>query len=343
MSQNYYISMGPMGFATHDTCHLTILRGHAQFRVKVEIAQMKSTSFGKEILQQMELRKGRPWGKARDQPLFDLIYLQCLPLLERLAPLTTLLDLSLESFLHSPTYNLELISGGIDEDIRIIGADECLYTPAFFTSPMRIADLPEPCKAVPHFQARDIWIAPTMDDGKTLDSIQGRVMTADGVPLYFKPRIEMREPEFERELRVLSRIDEAGLTARLRVPKLQGIVVSGEKTAIGMLMTLITPSDIGAHLRSPGLQGRSELHRKWEDQITAIVQELHAHGIVWGDVHPMNILIDERMNAWAIDFGGMNNVEFVDDEKRETIEGDWQGITRLFQEWLPNPQRRSQW
>ena len=57
----------------------------------------------------------------------------------------------------------------------------------------------------------------------------------------------------------------------------------------------------------------------------------------------MNILIDEATDAWAIDFGGMNNAEFVDDENRETIAGDWQGLTKLFQEWLPNPQRRSQW
>jgi hypothetical protein len=335
--------MGHMGFLIDNICHLTVLRGLARFFIKVEIAQVEGTSFGKELLQQIELREGRPWGRARDEPLYDLIYQHCLPVLERLAPQTSLQDLSLEAFLSSPTYNLELINGGTGEDIRIKGEDECLYTPAFFTAPMRTADLPESCKSVPYFQARDIWIAPTMDEGKTLDSIQGRVMTADGIPLYFKPRVEMREPEFERELRILSRIDEAGLTARLRVPKLQGIVVSGDKTTIGMLMTLITPSEIGNHLRSPGLQGRSELHRKWEEQITFIVQELHGHGIVWGDVHPMNILIDEAMNAWAIDFGGMNNVEFVDDEKRETIEGDWQGITRVFKEWLPNPQRRTQW
>lgn len=36
----------------------------------------------------------------------------------------------------------------------------------------------------------------------------------------------------------------------------------------------------------------------------------------------MNVVIDEAMNAWVIDFGGMNNVEFVDEDKRETIEGD---------------------
>ena len=50
----------------------------------------------------------------------------------------------------------------------------------------------------------------------------------------------------------------------------------------------------------------------------------------------MNVVIDEAMNAWVIDFCGMNNVEFVDDEKRETVEGDKQGIIRLFQEWLPS-------
>lgn len=112
---------------------------------------MKGTSFGKELVQQMELWKGRPWGRARYEPLFDLIYQHFLPLLERLTPQTSLQDLSLEAFLHPPTYNLELINGGIDEDIRIKGDDECLYTPAFFTSPMPTADLPESCKAVPYF------------------------------------------------------------------------------------------------------------------------------------------------------------------------------------------------
>jgi RIO-like serine/threonine protein kinase len=115
----------------------------------------------------------------------------------------------------------------------------------------------------------------------------------------------------------------------------------GGETTIGILMTLITSSKIGTHLRSPGLQDRHELHKKWEEQLTAIVHELHAYGILWGDVYSMNVLIDEAMDAWAIDFGGINNAEFVDDKKRETIEGDWQGMTRLFQEWLPNAQRRS--
>jgi hypothetical protein len=86
-------------------------------------------------------------------------------------------------------------------------------------------------------------------------------------------------------------------------------------------------------LLCPGLQERSDLHGKWEKQLTATVQRLHDHSVV----------IDEEMNAWAIDFGEMNNVEFVDDGKRETMEADWQGLTTIFREWLPNPQRRSKW
>lgn len=265
MSQNYYISMGPMGHTTDTTCEITVLRGHAQFRIKVEIAQVKGTIFGKEPPRHINALKRRsPLERFRDKAVPNLIHQHCLPL-EKLAPQTSLQDLSLEAFLYQPNYNLELTAGGINGDIQIKGKDECSYTPAFFTSPIRTADLPEPCRAVPFFQARDISIAPTLDAGRTIGSIQGRVVTADGVALYFKPRFEWRESEFESELRILSRIDEARLTVRLRVPRLQGIVVSSEKEVIGMLMTLVTSPEIGTHLRSPGLQDRSELHGKWEE------------------------------------------------------------------------------
>jgi hypothetical protein len=50
----------------------------------------------------------------------------------------------------------------------------------------------------------------------------------------------------------------------------------------------------------------------------------------------MNVVIDENFDAWVIDFGGMNNVDFVDDENRETVRGDWQGVGKLFGQWLPS-------
>ena len=156
--------------------------------------------------------------------------------------------------------------------------------------------------------------------------------------MFFKPRVEMREPELEREIKIMSRIEETGLRARIRVPELRGIVVSGEKgeTAVGFLMSLIISPESGHDLQSQAFWALPELHKKWEEQVTAITKELHAHGIVWGDVNPTNVIIDEAMDAWVIDFGGMNNVEFVDEDKRETVEGDWQGISRLFHDWLPS-------
>ncbi|OQN95381.1 hypothetical protein B0A48_18616 [Cryoendolithus antarcticus] len=152
--------------------------------------------------------------------------------------------------------------------------------------------------------------------------------------MYFKPRIEGRETEFEREVKIMCCIEEAGLRAKIRVPELRGFVVSGEngETLIGILVALIPSPEIGTHLESKGFWRQFELHKKWEQQVNTIVQELHAHDIVWGDVNPTNVIIDEAMNAWVIDFGGMNNVEFVDEEKRETVEGDWQGVQRLFKE-----------
>jgi tRNA A-37 threonylcarbamoyl transferase component Bud32 len=340
MEQTPHINMGPMGYFTEEKCTMSVWRGHTKFSVKVDTARVQNTQFGKDLLQQINLCRGRPfgnYGSLRD-PL-DLVYQHCLPLLERLAPQTSLQDLSLESFLHSPTYHLEFADTGVDGSIQIVGEDHCLYTPSFFITPMRTVDLPVSCKAIPHFQACRTWIDPTTrDKEKSLSTIQGKVVTADGASMYFKPRLDLRESEFERELEIMSRIEKAGLKGHVRVPTLQGIVVTGEngESTVGMLMTLIVSPEMGSHLQSQGFHGQPELHKKWEGQVTAIVQELHANGIVWGDVNPMNVVIDEAMNAWVIDFGGMNNVQFIDDENRETVEGDKQGITKLFQEWLPS-------
>jgi hypothetical protein len=52
-------------------------------------------------------------------------------------------------------------------------------------------------------------------------------------------------------------------------------------------------------------------------------------------VNPCYVAVDEKLDAWIVGFGGMNNDEFVDDDKAETKEGDWQGVERLFGTWLP--------
>jgi len=269
-----------------------------------------------------------------------MLHMHCLPLLERLAPRLSVPDLTLERFVHSPTYHLELVDAGSEGEVRIEGTDKCSYTPHLNISSMRTADLPDSCNAIARVQASGIRVVPDKADvgkGNSIHIIQGRVITADGAVMYLKPRTFLREPEFDREVRILSRIEALDLRDRIRVPGFQSTVVSGEngETTVGFLMPFINSSEAGSHLLCKGLWGRSELHDKWEKQVTAIVEELHAHDIVWGDVNPMNVVVDDAMDAWVIDFGGNNNVEFVDEDKCETVEGDWQGIRRLFREWLP--------
>jgi len=70
---------------------------------------------------------------------------------------------------------------------------------------------------------------------------------------------------------------------------------------------------------------------------------LHNHGIVWGDVNYCNVVIDSEQDAWVIDFGGLNNTEFVNDDKAESVEGDWQSVGRLIGEFLPRRARGIPW
>lgn len=333
-----FIDAGPYGYFNDKEVKATVRRGHTQFTIKATIDCISNAKLGRDLQKQVDLCRECPYGKYGSlQTPADLMFQCCLPLLKTLAPQTSHQDRSLESFLHAPTYHLKLIGGDADDAIVVAGQDDCSYTPAFFISPIAMTELPTSGKDLPQFRASEVQIAPTEDAHRSLTSVQGRVSTKDGRLLYFKPRLELRELEFERELRVLSQVIKAGVEPEKRVPRLEGIVVSGENDEIvmGMLMTMIHSPDMGCDLMSKGFWDKPELHQKWEKQVTATVHDLHANNIVWGDVNPMNVVIDEAFNAWVIDFGGMNNMDFVDDENRETVKGDWQGIERLFQQWLP--------
>ncbi|TKA59202.1 hypothetical protein B0A55_09267, partial [Friedmanniomyces simplex] len=124
-----------------------------------------------------------------------------------------------------------------------------------------------------------------------------------------------------------------------RFSRLVGIVTTGEfgEQVAGILLEFIVTGPGGGDCLRRAVQARTEMHEKWKAQVGETVNELHAHQLVWGDVNAGNVVIDESSNAWVIDFGGLNNPEFVDDELAETEEGDWQGVHRLFDEWLPSP------
>ncbi|KAJ4116188.1 hypothetical protein NW768_011161 [Fusarium equiseti] len=73
-----------------------------------------------------------------------------------------------------------------------------------------------------------------------------------------------------------------------------------------------------------------EKGQKWIVQISQTIERLHEHGIVWGDGKPNNIVIDEKDDAWLIDFGGGTTEGWVDGELSETIEGDNQALRRII-------------
>ncbi|KAI2044691.1 hypothetical protein LOZ43_006283 [Ophidiomyces ophidiicola] len=77
----------------------------------------------------------------------------------------------------------------------------------------------------------------------------------------------------------------------------------------------------------------------WSRPIHQSVEQLHNADVVWGDAKPENVLIDTKGDAWLIDFGGSYTPGWIDKDKRETVEGDWQGVQRI-DEWLTKYSRK---
>ncbi|KAK5999544.1 hypothetical protein QM012_005397 [Aureobasidium pullulans] len=335
MKHSYYIRGGSLG---ETVCHIQVMRSNVQFYFTVKSAIMQNTLLGSEYLRLVDkvLASESPDMETCFAP-YHLILMHFLPLLTRLAPRTSVSGITLEDFVRAPTYHLEVVSTESGEP-GIEGQDNCTLTPAYDIAPLSTSEAPDLWKTTPKISAESLISERSETEMNPLKSVQGKVRTADGSYKYLKPRERGRETEFHREVHILHRIKQEGLAgSRHRLPVLESFVVSGEKQEnVGILMNLIVSPDLGSHLMSPGFRKRVDLHKRWEKQVSDTVRLLHKHGIIWGDVNPCNVAIDEDMNAWVIDFGGRNTVEFVDDDKAETAEGDRQGVQRLFENWLPS-------
>ncbi|OBT89512.1 hypothetical protein VE02_01141 [Pseudogymnoascus sp. 03VT05] len=192
-------------------------------------------------------------------------------------------------------------------------------------------DLP-PFPEVPREKASDLRIVLDAQWDDYMSEIPQKAIIGDGNLMFFKPALDKNQ--LLREVDMHLRIHEAGLQDTLKVSNLHSIVVSTDgKMTIGLLFDLIpSPEDSLYSYKNSALA--SEHHAIWKQQITDTVTQLHAHDLVWGDVHPGNIVIDTSFNAWVVDFGGGSIVEFVPRKKRETKEGDWQGAGKIFDEWI---------
>lgn len=132
-----------------------------------------------------------------------------------------------------------------------------------------------------------------------------------------------------RELKAYARIKPDILSQSINTCKLYGIVqIPSSGRIVGLLLSHIEFDN--RTLLCAGTDPRyASMRHKWMDQITRSVEELHAHGVVWGDAKPDNVLIDVQDDAYLIDFGGGYTSGWVDKELANTTEGDLQGLQRI--------------
>ena len=113
----------------------------------------------------------------------------------------------------------------------------------------------------------------------------------------------------------------------IRIPQLLGYVRHADTgRVVGFLRDWVT----GRRLREMDVPAiPAQRRQKWIGQIREAVHALHARGIIWGDGKASNIVIDERDDAWLIDFGGGWTNGWVDAELANTVEGDEQAIGKI--------------
>lgn len=155
-----------------------------------------------------------------------------------------------------------------------------------------------------------------------------RKVFASGTLCFLKPLDHDDQRAAIREMNIYKRIENLGLDKKAKVPRMYGVVQDKEHRIIGLLLSWINGQNktLACAL---GPETSSTLHVKWDQQLTKTVNCLNGAGIVWGDVKPANILIDEDEDAWIIDFGGGYTQGWVGKDQMETTAGDQAGLLKI--------------
>ncbi|KAK4101192.1 hypothetical protein N658DRAFT_496493 [Parathielavia hyrcaniae] len=189
--------------------------------------------------------------------------------------------------------------------------------------------------------------------------VPSRVLV-DGTVHFFKPWVSGRLHGYH-ELRAYKRIladaeASPALLSDVRICRLQGLVIDRDHDVlqhyppdsdeedhpgtrlVGLLLTYIESKGTLKDL-APWSDCTNEDRLRWSKQIHHSVECLHNASVVWGDAKPENVLVDMTGDAWLIDFGGSYTPGWVDEDKRETVEGDRQGLQKI-DDWLAKCSRR---
>lgn len=177
----------------------------------------------------------------------------------------------------------------------------------------------------------------------------------DGTVHFFKPWISGRVHgyhELQSYRKILADITASPpLLADARICRLNGLVIDNDYDVlqhypldngehdypgtrlVGLLLTYIDNRGTLKDLAPWSDDCTNSDRLRWSGQIHHLVECLHNADVVWGDAKPENVLIDMEGDAWLIDFGGSYTPGWVDEDKRETVEGDRQGV-RKIDDWL---------
>jgi len=288
----------------------------AQFHITMSLRDIRKSSFETEYSEMVTKTLEDDDEEDHDE-LCEWIVTPCLPYFRENTK-NGPKEITFADFYFPPTHHLKLLVSGSSLCPKAT-RDRGTMNTSLLMIPS--SDLP-PFSEVPRSKASDLRIISDAKWDDYMSEMPQKAIISDGTCRFFKPADDKKQ--LLREVDMHLRIRHAGLQNKLKIANLHSIVVSDDaKMTVGLLLDLIPPS--GDSLYSYSYKNNasaSKYHARWKQQVTDTVQQLHSHDLVWGDVHPGNIVIDTSFNAWVVDFGGGSIVEFVPRKKAGTKDGD---------------------
>jgi hypothetical protein len=253
--------------------------------------------------------------------LYDWAREPCIPLFEKLAPEPEQhLPVTLEQYFDPETftYTLFSIDGKLIPQER--KDEEALARPGVWLND-------DSWSTWPVFSHSSITICPIRPDGIISPSPK-KVLVKGATTCFFKSYAEGQERLAALELENYQRIKESTLSLDARITRVHGLVKDEQEYLMGILLTYVDCHyvTLACAVEDDTLPS---LKRKWLDQITDTLEQLHAAGLVWGDAKPDNVLVDASNDAWIVDFGGGYTMGYVDKELAGTVQGGMQGLGKI--------------
>lgn len=298
-----------------ESCELTVRCNGKQFYIIAEAEDLHGLK--EEFVKMLE-------DEGLHYELEDWVTEPVLPSMNELAP-TAPGSLTLAEFYNPETFTFKLVGNdGMLSPVRLPDdTDLNAYKPPKIPLSELATD-----RSIKSLNASTVTTVPIAGSEGYFGADTPSKVLVDGKQYHFKP-VQDRH-SFLREISILLELRKTGLDQKCRVPTLYSLVhyEKNEESIMGFLLEVIKCKEQLSSLFESG-DTTPQQRQTWVSQIEDIACKLHENGIVWGDVKPNNVLIDEEDNAWVIDFGGGYNSGFVDEDVIETVEGDVQGVSRI--------------